>query len=73
MQKIRIITDAKGNKEAVILPWKEYEKFLKLKKENSSLKETLYLLKSEKNRTRLLEALKDIEKGLVEEHDLIED
>ncbi len=38
----------------------------------NSFKETEYLLDSEKHRTRLLDSIKKIESGIVQEHDLIE-
>ncbi len=38
----------------------------------NSIQETLHLLKSEKNRDRLMEALNRADKGTKEEHDLID-
>ncbi|HEA83961.1 MAG TPA: hypothetical protein ENI03_01595 [Thermodesulfobacterium geofontis] len=73
MRGLMIITDEKGKKQGVILSWNKYQKLLKLEKENASLRETLYLLQSKKNRERLLEAVEDVKKGLIEEHELIED
>ncbi len=73
MGDIMYITDEKGSKEAVILPFDEYEKYIKLKKENSSLKETLYLMKNPKNREKLMKTISDVEKGIIKEHELIED
>ena len=67
------IVDEKGQKEAVILPFEEYEEYIRLKREISSIRETFYLMKSQKNRNRLLKAISDVEKGIVEEHELIKD
>jgi len=38
MKGFMIITDEKGKKQGVILPWSKYQKLLKLEKENASLK-----------------------------------
>jgi PHD/YefM family antitoxin component YafN of YafNO toxin-antitoxin module len=67
------ITDEKGGKEAVILPFEEYKEYIRLKKEISSIKETFYLMKNPKNREELLKAISDVEKEIIEEHELIED
>lgn len=40
--------------------------------EYNSQKETEYLFSSEKNKKRLLDSIKNIEQGNVQEHDLIE-
>lgn len=73
MRELMYITDEKGEKEAVILPFEEYKEYIRLKKEISSIKETFYLMKNPKNREELLKAISDVEKGIVEEHELIED
>jgi len=67
------ITGEKGQKEAVILPFEEYKEYIRLKKEISSIKETFYLMKNPKNREELLKAISDVEKGIVEKHEFIED
>lgn len=51
-----------GGKSVVLMSLDEY----------NSQKESEYLLSSEKNRTRLLNSIKNIESGNVQEHDLIE-
>ena len=73
MRELMYITDEKGGKEAVILPFEEYEEYIRLKKEISSIKETFYLMKNPKNREELLKAISDVEKEIIEEHELIED
>ena len=73
MRELMYITDEKGGKEAVILPFEEYKEYIRLKKEISSIKETFYLMKNPGNREELLKAISDVEKGIVEEHELIED
>lgn len=73
MRELMYITDEKGGKEAVILPFEEYKEYIRLKKEISSIKETFYLMKNPKNREELLKAISDVEKEIIEEHELIED
>ncbi len=73
MRELMYIIDEKGEKEAVVLPFEEYEKYIKLKKEISSIRETFYLMKNQKNREKLLEAISEVEKGMIEEHELTED
>jgi PHD/YefM family antitoxin component YafN of YafNO toxin-antitoxin module len=63
MRELMYISNKKGEKEAVILPFEEYKEYMRLKKEVSSLEETLYLMKSQKNRDRLLKSISDVEKG----------
>ncbi len=58
-----IIVSRSKNKNVVLLSLKEY----------NSLKETMYLLSSEKNRKRLEKSIKDFNKGKSFKHDLIED
>jgi len=67
---VKFIINEKGEKEAVVIDVKIYEK---MQKELNSLKESLYLLKSSKNRERLLKSIKDVKEGKLEYHDLIED
>ena len=69
MNQVQFITDEKGRK-SVVLDIAEYERFLR---EIESLKETLHLLRSPANRERLIKAVEDVDKGLTEEHELIED
>ena len=71
MRDTMYIIDEKGQKEAVVLPLKEYEEYIRLKREFSSIRETFYLMKSQKNRKRLLKAIADVKKGIAEEHELI--
>jgi len=51
-----------GGKSVVMMSLDEY----------NSQKETDYLLRTEMNRKRLLDSIKNIESGNVKEHDLIE-
>ncbi len=51
-----------GGKSVVMMSLDEY----------NSQKETEYLLSSEKNKKRLLDSIKNVEQGNVQEHDLIE-
>ena len=69
MNQIQFITDEEGRK-SVVLDIAEYERLLR---EIESLKETLHLLRSPANRARLIKAVEDVDKGLTEEHELIED
>ena len=69
MNQVQFITDEKGRK-SVVLDTSEYERLLR---EIESLKETLHLLRSPANRERLIKAVEDVDKGLTEEHELIED
>ncbi len=69
MKQVQFITDEKGRK-SVVLDVAEYERLLR---EIESLKETLHLLRSPANRERLIKAVEDVDKGLTEEHELIED
>ena len=69
MNQVQFITDEKGRK-SVVLDISEYECLLR---EIESLKETLHLLRSPANRERLIKAVEDVDKGLTEEHELIED
>ncbi len=69
MNQVQFITDEKGRK-SVVLDISEYERLLR---EIESLKETLHLLRSPANRERLIKAVEDVDKGLTEEHELIED
>ena len=64
------LTDEMGNKKAVVLSIQEYEE---LEKKIASIEETSYLLRSPKNRDRLLNAISDIEMEKVEVHDIIPD
>ncbi len=73
MGKVMFVVNDKGKREGVIISLSEYEEYQRLREEIESLKETFYLLRSNRNKQRLLEALQDVEKGLVEEHGLIED
>ena len=67
---VMFLTDEMGNKKAVVLSIQEYEE---LEKKIASIEETLYLLRSPKNRDRLLNAVSDIEMEKVETHDIIPD
>ena len=57
-----LIVHRPGGKSVVMMSLDEY----------NSQKETEYLLSSEKNKKRLLDSIKNIEQGNVQEHDLIE-
>jgi antitoxin YefM len=57
-----LIIHRPGGKSVVMMSLDEY----------NSQKETEYLLSSPKNAERLLKAIKNIENGNVQEHDLIE-
>jgi antitoxin YefM len=59
---VTIISRSKEN-DVVILSLADYNSWM----------ETMYLLRSERNRARLLESVERIEKGQFESHDLIED
>ena len=67
---VMFLTDEMGNKKAVVLSIQEYEE---LEKKIASIEETSYLLRSPKNRDRLLNAVSDIEMEKVETHDIIPD
>jgi antitoxin YefM len=58
-----VIISRSNDKDVVLLSLKDYNSWM----------ETLYLMRSEKNRTRLLESIENIEKGNFTQHDLIED
>lgn len=58
-----VIVSRAHNKNVVVISLDEY----------TSWQETKYLLSSDKNRERLLEAIKDTEQGKFESHDLIEE
>lgn len=58
-----IIISRSQDKDVVLLSLKEYNSWL----------ETMHLLRSERNRARLLESVNNIEKGIFEDHNLIED
>jgi antitoxin YefM len=58
-----IIVSRSKNKNVVVISLNEY----------NSLKETMYLLSTEKNRKRLQESINEMEKGKFSSHSLIED
>lgn len=58
-----IIVSRSKNKNVVVISLKEY----------NSLKETMYLLSTEKNRKRLQESINEIREGKFSSHVLIED
>ncbi|WP_460915087.1 type II toxin-antitoxin system Phd/YefM family antitoxin [Spirosoma areae] len=58
-----VIINRSENKNVVLISLREY----------NSLKETLHLLSSEKNRNRLMSAVERANRGQFESHDLIED
>lgn len=58
-----IIISRSDDKDVVLLSLKDYNSWM----------ETMYLLRSERNRTRLLEAIDRTEKSDFLSHDLIED
>lgn len=58
-----VIINRSENKNVVLISLREY----------NSLKETLHLLSSEKNRNRLIDAVDRANRGEFESHDLIED
>ena len=58
-----IIVSRGRDKNVVVISLKEY----------NSLKETLYLLSSEKNRERLQESINELELGKYSSHSLIEE
>ncbi len=58
-----VIINRSENKNVVLISLREY----------NSLKETLHLLSSEKNRDRLINAIERANRGEVESHDLIEE
>ncbi len=57
-----IIINRSENKNVVVISLREY----------NSLKETLYLLSSETNRSRLLNAVERANRGEYESHDLLD-
>ncbi|MCF6333248.1 MAG: type II toxin-antitoxin system Phd/YefM family antitoxin [Draconibacterium sp.] len=57
-----LIVHRPGGKSVVMISLDEY----------NSQKETEYLLSSEKNKKRLLNSIRNVELGNIEEHDLIE-
>ncbi len=67
-RQVQFITDENGRR-AVVLDASEYERLLR---EIESLKETLHLLRSPANRQRLIKAVEDVDKGMIDEHGLIE-
>lgn len=58
-----LIVPRGGENSVVIISLTEY----------NSIMETIHLLRTDKNRTRLTEALERAEKGISESHDLIEE
>ncbi len=58
-----IIVSRGKNKNVVLISLNEY----------NSLKETMYLLSTEKNRQRLQESINEMEKGQFSSHSLIEE
>ncbi|GAB3038943.1 type II toxin-antitoxin system Phd/YefM family antitoxin [Spirosoma fluviale] len=58
-----VIINRSENKNVVLISLREY----------NSLKETLHLLSSEKNRNRLMSAIDRADRGEFESHPLIED
>ncbi|MBC7553442.1 MAG: type II toxin-antitoxin system prevent-host-death family antitoxin [Taibaiella sp.] len=58
-----VIISRSKDKDVVLLSLHEYNSWM----------ETMYLLSTEKNRTRLLTAVENVEKGNFEQHSLIED
>lgn len=58
-----VIVSRSKNKNVVVISLKEY----------NSLKETMYLLSTEKNRKRLQESISEMEKGKFYSNSLIED
>ncbi len=58
-----VIVSRSKNKNVVVISLKEY----------NSLKETMYLLSTEKNRKRLKESISEMEKGKFYSNSLIED
>ena len=59
---VTIITRAK-DKDVVLISLHEYNSWL----------ETMHLLRSERNRNRLIDSVDRIEKGIIEHHNLIEE
>lgn len=57
-----VIINRSENKNVVLISLREY----------NSLKETLHLLSSEKNRNRLIDAVERANRGEFESHDLID-
>ena len=57
-----LIVHRPGGKSVVMISLDEY----------NSQKETEYLLSSEKNKKRLLNSIRNVKKGVVKEHDIIE-
>jgi PHD/YefM family antitoxin component YafN of YafNO toxin-antitoxin module len=55
MGEIQYLTDEQGKRTAALVPIEEWER---IQAEMRSLEETLYLLRSERMRERLLESLK---------------
>ncbi|RFM35479.1 type II toxin-antitoxin system Phd/YefM family antitoxin [Chitinophaga silvisoli] len=58
-----LIVPRGGDKSVVIISLEEY----------NSILETLHLMKSEKNRIRLMEAIERANNGISEDHELIDD
>ena len=65
--RVRMTSDGE-----VIVPFDIWEQLLKLVEDGEGWETTAHLLKSAKNRQRLMNAIKEIEEGYVESHDLIE-
>ena len=61
-EEVLIVSRSKG-KNVVVISLNEY----------NSLKETMYLLRTEKNRKRLQESINEMEKGKFSSHSLIKD
>ena len=57
----------------VVVPADLWERVTRALREVEGWKETLHLLESAPNRERLLKAIREVEEGLVTDHELIED
>jgi len=58
-----VIVSRSNDNDVVLISLKQYNSWM----------ETLFLLRSERNRSRLLESMANIEKGNIQAHDLIEE